>query len=497
MLSNSKSIDFQNLPLEYQHKAYMDSLTNEDKRLLANIKRFAELLVGDPDFRIQLQINHKNPDNVAKAYRLPFNINHLRSFWHNGYLADRYSKKEAEHSPLTIVWDRHLHTIRAHRDGLKYDQHVQSTNPLFLAWRARQVGRCDDTLAASGIGITHPSFAFELSEGCTVGCWFCGIGAEQFKGFFAYTEDNRNLWQSLLKQITALFGINPLKTAFCYWATDPSDNPDYDRFVLDFYKQTNFVPQTTTARPLKNIDLTQRILSLYDQHPCVFNRFSITTLDQLRAVHQSFSPLELLGTELVMQHKQSLASAGSKSPSGHAKEKIERLVARGQSQEKMHTKLNLNDDHTTIACVSGFLINMVNRSIKLVSPRPVSDKYPLGYRVHAEGAFSTAQSAGALMSQMVESNMPSAIPVTQVVRFHHKVTYQSLSNGFQLTTPARSFDVTAYKSSALTGEYLYKNSQNQLTYQALLKKIVSEGAEVFQVVQILQRLYQAGLFLDE
>src|SRR5262245_10451126 len=49
-----------------------------------------------------------------------------------------------------------------------------------------------------------------------------------------------------------------------------------------------------------------------------------------------------------------------------------------------------NPRFDAIACVSGFLTNMVERTVRLVSPTRPGDHWPLGYRVYGERSFATA-----------------------------------------------------------------------------------------------------------
>src|SRR6266516_439208 len=43
--------------------------------------------------------------------------------------------------------------------------------------------------------IVHAPVAFELSKGCTVGCWFCGVAATKFEHTWRYTDENGRLWR--------------------------------------------------------------------------------------------------------------------------------------------------------------------------------------------------------------------------------------------------------------------------------------------------------------
>lgn len=485
------------IPIEHYHKRYMESLSKEKVQRLAQIKRFAELLVGDPEFRKQLQTNHNQPEIVSKLYNLSIDLNQLRSFWHSNYMSQRRTPHEKLHSPLTIEWDEHLENIREQRDKLKSQNDLPSKNNAFKHWRNRQLLRCEDTLGESAPGITHPSFAFELSEGCTVGCWFCGIAADKYKGSFAYNKENQALWQGMLQNLVEIFGVNTVKSAFCYWATDPSDNPDYDKFILDFHKITNFLPQTTTARPVKDIEWTKRILALYDKHKCVFNRFSITTLSQLRAVHENFTAEELIGTELVLQHKQALSSSCRKSPSGRVLQNIAKLQAAGKDIEKIKKDLKLNDDHTTIACVSGFLINPLTKTIKLVSPRAAGIKYPLGYKVHEVKHFTSLDDFPQAIQQLIDKHMPAQLPTDYKIDLNKGLSGKLKENGFQLSSKLRSVEVNNYKDASKVGDYLLSDQAQQKTYKQALQELSQSGCNIFSSCQILQSLFEHGVFADE
>ena len=57
---------------------------------------------------------------------------------------------------------------------------------------------------------------------------------------------------------------------------------------------------------------------------------------------------------------------------------------------------------STIACVSGFLFNMVDKRVQLITPCNASDKWPLGYWVLDEGTFETADELRELMSAIID-----------------------------------------------------------------------------------------------
>ncbi|AJA65472.1 hypothetical protein QIH93_06405 [Bradyrhizobium ottawaense] len=92
----------------------------------------------------------------------------------------------------------------------------------------------------------------------------------------------------------------------------------------------------------------------------------------LNQIHTAFSPEELLGVELILQGKEAQTA---KAMVGRARERKEKR--RGANKDGAIAFLERN--HTTIACVSGFLVNMRQGRLRLVTPVPGSDRWPLGY----------------------------------------------------------------------------------------------------------------------
>ncbi|AII48203.1 hypothetical protein KR52_03400 [Synechococcus sp. KORDI-52] len=94
-----------------------------------------------------------------------------------------------------------------------------------------------------------------------------------------------------------------------------------------------------------------------------WDRLSINSLKELHIIMQEFSAIELKDIDLVLQNPESLKT---KSCAGRAKD------------------LSINTQLGSIACVSGFLINLSQRNIKLISPCIDFERWPQGYAVYAE-----------------------------------------------------------------------------------------------------------------
>lgn len=101
--------------------------------------------------------------------------------------------------------------------------------------------------------------AFELSKGCSVQCPFCGLAASRLAGIARY-EENRLLWHGILAAVLEIIGpaagMGP-----CYFATEPLDNPDYERFMAGYREIFGTVPQTTTAAALREPERFRVLLS--------------------------------------------------------------------------------------------------------------------------------------------------------------------------------------------------------------------------------------------
>jgi len=265
----------------------LDGRRADARRTLALTKRFIERYCADPRFRQLLKENADTPQRATEAYRIPLDPRLALPLFHPDFTQFRFSDRAAEKWPLAKEWDDYLTGIAECRPLYRQTGDCPDANPRFHAWRQRQIRRTENELGPVAAMIQHPVFAFELSAGCSVGCWFCGVSAEKFAGNFPYTDGNVRLWRSILDRTVELFGT-AAQAGFCYWATDPSDNPDYPRFLEDYYHATGSLPQTTTARPLRDLNFTRTLLRLTRRYRSLPNRFSILTLESLQCGPRDF-----------------------------------------------------------------------------------------------------------------------------------------------------------------------------------------------------------------
>ncbi len=467
------------------YRSIFDRRTPEQLHTLAHIKRFMERLVADKDFRSALAEHRDDPKVVTERYGIDIDPTQALPLWRGTHLKYRNSPESAAW-PLAIAWDEYMAEMIRHRDMLRDEGDMSASNPRFHAWRQRQILRCNSELGGSAGSVTHPVVAFELSEGCTVGCWFCGLSADRFKGHYEYTPEHAELWRGAVGVVNEVFG-QAARTGFCYWATDPCDNPDYDRFLLDYYQVTGALPQTTTAAPLKNLDLTRRVLALFDKYRTVTNRFSVLTTKQLNQIHATFSPEELMGVELVMQSKDSFTA---KADAGRARDRKANLRAAGKDDKIALLEV----DHTTIACVSGFLISMMRGRIQLVTPVPGSKRWPLGYRIVAERFFKTVDEFRAGITGIIDEHMQPTLSANQPVRFRGDLAYEPGEGSFKLRSRRIEHRIRDTAARQSVGELIARGT---LTAPQLIAAAAKDGNEVLAVADLLDQLFEAGVIEED
>jgi radical SAM family RiPP maturation amino acid epimerase len=457
----------------------------EERRTLAHVKRFIERFIADAQFRDKLRDNADASQHVTHAYGIDIDPRQALPLFSVDHMRFRFSA-EAARWPLTKVWDDYVGDLREYRSIYRQAGDCPDANPRFHAWRQRQMCRAYGELGgALASGITHPILAFELSAGCTVGCWFCGISAERFRGNFLYTRENANLWHEILKQSVDLFG-SAAQSGFCYWGTDPSDNPDYPKFIEDYYATTGLLPQTTTAVPLKNMAVTREVMRLGEKYGCVINRFSILNLKMLEQVHAAFSAEELLAVDLVLQNRESLTS---KALVGRAKERQQKLEGAGKP-----ASIAVQSEQSTIACASGFLVNMVERTIKLMSPTRGSERWPLGYRIFGERGFADAREFRSAVEELIAAHMPDEVASTDIVAFREDLTYHRKPGAFELRTANAQFSLGGFTGAGRLGDLIHKGDKTAGEIQETLTR---SGADIFVTADAMQTLFDHGLLNED
>ncbi len=455
----------------------LDDAELEDRlRMVAHLKRFLERYCADSDFRQRLDVDIQSTlDSLgllvdAADARAVIEINQGRP----------------------VEWTRNLHRFRDFmlecQGGLEYGElAASSTNAQFRAWRQRQIARLRFDFSRYGDGIVRPAAALELSKGCTVGCWFCAISAERFGGNIEY-ESGRELWRDTLQQLSAVLGP-AVASSVCYWATDPFDNPNYERFALDLHEISGEFPATTTALPLASPQRTRALLELSQAHGCRLNRFSVLTRGMLNRLHREFTAEELVLVELVLQQPDALVFTSFPSTARAAKVRAGRVLEQAKP-EKLGAQQVVSG---TIACIVGFLINMVEHTVQLVSPCTANKEWPLGYRIHASDTFMDGWDLRKRLEQMIGEHAPERIPPQRRVGLNRGITYSPLHDGFRLSTPLHAVEFRGGSTDRVLGDLIHSGGRSAVEITAELE---ANGSSAQQAVEALNAVFSSGAISD-
>jgi radical SAM family RiPP maturation amino acid epimerase len=451
---------------------------------VAHVKRFLEYFTADRDFRVALA---RDPCGTAARYGLGVDPEELRFVWDEAFHRAMLGRGDWTAPRPVQQYRAWIGEKILYRSRLRRDVCVPQDLRHRL-WRERQMRRGWGQLGAETFEqIIHAPFAIELSEGCSVGCWFCGVSAGRKKTDFLYTEDHARLWRDVLTALRAAVGA-AAAGGFCYWASDPLDNPDYEKFALDFARICGKFPQTTTAQPQKDVARVRALLRLSAEHGCEINRFSILTLAIFRTIMAAFTAEELLHTELVVQNREaSLMQSNSGRARGAAQ--LERKAAADGITDPRWREVP-----GTIACVSGFLLNMVRRSVRLVTPCPSGDRWPDGYWVYEEGRFTSGEDLAVLLEGMMRRHMRTAVRAAEVARFRPDLVFRALDDGFAVTAYGGTVTFSGRDFMRAIGQAVAGGDR---TFGDIVVDLENrEGWPVDETMDFLNELFAEGL-LDE
>lgn len=298
---------------------------------------------------------------------------------------------EGDGLPEPVAWYREF--LRRRIVGsLQFREACAPAEPRFRDWRKRQMLRCRRELGPDAQLLAHQPLTFELSSGCSMTCPFCALAAGRLKGVWRYTPANAALWRDVLARMHALIG-DAAGRGTCYCATEPLDNPDYEKFLQDYYDEYGMVPQTTTAAATRDVERTRRLLR-WGQHAYVhFDRISVLSARDRDRIFEEFSPEELLYADLLPRF--------------------------GEAGRNGLTKAGRNIDATrgmagTIACNSGFVVNMCEHTIRLTTPTTASSAHPTGELIYEEAAFTDGPDLESVVRGMIERHMRRTLDLASI-----------------------------------------------------------------------------------
>ena len=351
---------------------------------VAALKRVFELWGLDSRFR---EAYLSDPDHALEATGLEVDPRAVSLL-----LLREAPDSEGEEPPESLVWYEDFAMKRYLSNSTTCVRNAPE-DPRFRDWRERQVQRCDREIPLTARYMVHLPVAFELSAGCSVGCPFCALSAGSLEGVFRHTEHNTALWRDVLARLHEVVG-DAAGGGTCYYATEPLDNPDYELFLADFLDEFGRVPQTTTAAARRDIERTRTLLRWGQKAYPHFDRLSVLSEHDLAVLLEAFSPEELLYTDLLPQFE----------------------GAPFYNPTKAGRHLGANDGaNGTVACVSGFVVNMVERSVRLVTPVTADNDHPTGELVYEKTSFIDSADLERIVRDMIARHMHETISLANLL----------------------------------------------------------------------------------
>lgn len=319
----------------------------------------------------------------------------------------------------------------ARRDNLLKVENVP-LDPKMAKWRERQINRAKGFSGKAYSSNVQINLALELQDGCSVGCPFCGAGAKKLQKIYRYTDENAELFRNVIKAAHEEIGESAGKGCM-YLATEPLDNPDYELFLADYRKEFNTLPQITTAVATRDVERMHKLLEPLRDEALGYYRFSIKSIKEAEDVLREFSPRELIRVELLPQYEeapgfQGFAKAGKnraadKTSTSDPEMATDRLYGVEPVKEIENEKGVCITDQAeekvlvaTICCISGFIVNMARKDIRLVTPYPADDEHPDGEVEVARRHFESAEEFRDIIRELIATYMSNQLPSDVVLK---------------------------------------------------------------------------------
>lgn len=284
----------------------------------------------------------------------------------------------------------------------------------FQRWREAKRGLClASATEEARRALSMVPFAFELGDGCSVGCYFCSVSAGGLKGHYVASKENLATFREILLVCQSLVG-DALEHCPMYWATDPFDNPDYEEFAEVFCKVTGSDPPFCSALGTKNLHRTRQYLSSQHSRSLGRVRLSILSRKHLKFLYSEFSPTDLLSVDVAPVGRSSrlpkVVSGRFRTLFLHnanvqATELSSRQIIRGSDHGLLRAF-----EHWTLgesnSCLLGYRINFLNGKVSLCSPIQASEEFPNGEVIHASTLLEVGQDLSRELRRMIEIDPP-------------------------------------------------------------------------------------------
>ena len=485
----------------------------DEMRAIAEVKRFYECYMGDRDFREAVDAGEgftSQQRRMLKDIGVTFEPEAMELVWLRPEMLSRFPLMVEQHPsfedlpsdihallapyPELRVWLRWRH--RVDRMNLSQKMMVSSRatlSPEYDAWRSRRIRAVRNELGAFGWTLDHPCYAVEMAVGCSVQCNFCAFDAGKLETVFDLSRpENRESVRAVAAGMLKVLGW-PATHGMLYWCTEPHDNPDYVRLLAFWQKLTGAMLCTATARAGE--DWVRDLINFYTKGPVPWPRISVLSRGMMRRLHKAFTPIELRDTTLLMQQKD-VEELRGKVPGG--RERMLRQLVEADDLRNVDIE-NLPDGFEppqgSIACISGTLVNMVERTVRLISPCYTTMEHRYGYRVFDETTFDDhPQGFEVALKRMIRRSMATGAYPEMPVRWRDDLKAVRQPDGFTLLSPTTRVDFRQGDMHLRAAELV---GRGDLTYGQVLDALsASPGVGPFTAMALLDLLFKSGYLCE-
>ncbi|MGN0710411.1 MAG: hypothetical protein ACI4LO_01530 [Anaerovoracaceae bacterium] len=320
--------------------------------------------------------------------------------------------------------------------------------------------------------IFYYPFAIELSSGCSIQCPFCGFAPDKFSGYLPYNEENRQLFRDTLKYLKGRFGLIS-GLAPCYLATEPLDNPDYEKYVRDYFEITGCLPQTTTAAAEKYPERIKAMIAEYGYDlikKFAALRFSVRNISQYKKIISLYQPEELLDIEVIANNPES--------------------VNRYSESGKVMKITNLDDikkHKYSIDCVAGLRICMEKGVVEFIEPELPDEQFFKGYSVRERQRFDDYKSLEKVIDGMIEKYMKGRLPFDLPLEINRNVKVIARDGNFVFCGDETEYEVGISSVTENAVEMMKKTwTMRQMA------ELTSSEDEKKMLMNIMGSLFQRG-----
>ena len=267
---------------------------------------------------------------------------------------------------------------------------------------------------------------------------------EGFGGNFEYTTPHAALWRGTLEAARALRA--GAGCGFCYWATDPLDNPDYEKFVADFHRFWGGF-RRRRLRPVRDLAQTWALLDMSRRLTHGVERFSVLSPGQFRRLMEAFRPEELLMVELTSRNSIMTSRRRCWRIGG------ERLMMSGGGVPATSTRNT--EDGGTIACVSQFVGEHGGAEVRcLDQPCSANERWPLGYMVFGSSSADTPSEFRAGVEAALSKAMKMTVGTDDPIRVHPRLAMTRHEDAVTLSNSAVSVKMKSQIESTVLAEMI-------------------------------------------